>query len=66
MVYALVYKIIGGGSILGPIFFALFVTCREEKNGFHCTNKACRKKMNAHRLPIPNLTVCWVGVQQTL
>ena len=52
VVYALVYKMIGGGSIPALIFFALFVTCREEKNGFHCTNKACRKKMNAHRLLI--------------
>ena len=43
------------GSIPGPIVFCTFVTCPEEKNGFHCTNKACRKKMNAHRLP---LTLC--------
>ena len=41
------------GSDRGPSFPALFVTCPEEKNGFHCTNKACRKKINAHRLPIP-------------
>jgi hypothetical protein len=39
----------------GPIVFCTFVACPEEKNGYHRTNKACRKKMNAHRLP---LTLC--------
>ena len=32
------------GSIPGPIFFALFVTCPEEENGFHCTNKLAGRR----------------------
>ena len=53
MVYALIYKQWAEVQIQDRVFPALFVTCPEEKDGFHCTNKACRKKMNAHRLPIP-------------
>ena len=34
------------------IFFAIFFTCLAEKIGSQCTNKACWKKINAHRLPI--------------
>ena len=33
-------------------FFAFFFTCLPEKIGSPCTNKACWKKINAHRLPI--------------
>ena len=42
----------GMGSNPGPIFLAFFVTCLAEKIGFPCTNKACQKKRNSHRLPI--------------
>ena len=38
--------------VFSLFFFSLFVTCPDEKIGFQCTNKARRKKMNAHRLPI--------------
>ena len=34
------------------VCFAFFVTCLAEKVGFPCTNKACQKKWNSHRLPI--------------
>ena len=53
VVHALVHKANGVNSIQDRFFFALFVTCPDEKIGFQCTNKVCRKKMNAHRLPIP-------------
>ena len=33
-------------------FFAIFVTCHAGKIGVPCTNKACQKKRNSHRLPI--------------
>ena len=43
------------------IFFAFFVTCLAEKIGFHCTNKACQKKISAHRLAICiSLCAAWV------
>ena len=35
----------------------LAVSCLDEKIGFLCTNKACQKKMNAHRLPI-SISLC--------
>ena len=42
-------------------FWHFFVTCLAEKIGFPCTNKACQKKMNAHRLPIcMSLRAWWV------
>ena len=61
--YTLTYKLSSVGSFPGPIFFLhfLFVTCLAEKIGFPCTNKACQKKMNAHRLPICiSLRAGWV------
>ena len=61
MVYALVCKLADVGSVPQPIFFAFLVTCLDEKIGFLCTNKACRKKMNAHI----SISLCWVGVQPT-
>ena len=57
MVYALVYEWAGVDSIHGPIFFACFVTCLDEKIGLLCTNKACQKKMNAHRLSL-SISLC--------
>ena len=44
--------------------FLHFVTCPEEKNGFHCTNKACLKKMNAHRLPLTLWPKTWLHQTQ--
>ena len=44
--------------------FALLVTCPEEKNGLHCTNQACRKKMNAHRLPLTLWPKTWLHQTQ--
>ena len=56
MVYTQDFRTAGVGSIptgYGPVFFfALFVTCLAEKIGFPCTNKACQKKISAHRLAI--------------
>ena len=52
------------GQITGPIVFCTFVTCPQEKNGFHCANKGCRKKANAHRLPIPLWPNKWLHQTQ--
>ena len=50
-----------GFNSLTNFFFAFFVTCLAEKIRFPCTNKACQKKMNAHRLPICiSLCAVWV------
>ena len=43
------------------IFLHFFFTCLPEKIGFPCTNKACQKKRNSHRLPICIfLSATWV------
>ena len=61
VVYALVYTMACVSSIPDRFFFVFFVTCLDDKIGFLCTNKACRKKMNADRLPI-SISLCagWV------
>ena len=61
VVHALLCTWAGGDSIPRPIFCAFLVTCPDKKIGFQCTNKACQKKMNAHRLPI-SISLCagWV------
>ena len=62
VVYALTHKFAGVSSIAVPIFFfSFFGTCLAEKIGFPCTNKACWKRINAHRLPICiSLRAGWV------
>ena len=47
-----VLLILWRGFKSGTAFFAFFVTCLAEKIGLPCTNKACQKKSNAHRLSI--------------
>ena len=48
-------------QFLDQVCFAFVVACLAEKIGFPCTNKACKKKMSAHRLPICiSLCAGWV------
>ena len=51
------YALCTAGSLAGVqtqdrFFLHFFVTCLAEKIGFPCTNKACQKKRNSHRLPM--------------